>query len=209
MIILSHRGFWRIPAEKNTSEAFVHSFAQGFGTETDLRDLNGTLVVAHDPPDACAITAEVMFELHARHDSNLPLALNIKCDGLQPLLAPLLARFAPRDAFVFDMAVPDMLGWLRAGVPVFTRHSDIEPDPVLLAESAGVWLDGFQSDWWDADVIRRYLDAGKRVCVVSPELHGRACRPVWDALAATDLPQAEGLLLCTDFPADAKELFGL
>ncbi|MCC5968933.1 MAG: hypothetical protein JJU15_03200 [Pararhodobacter sp.] len=174
-----------------------------------MRDLSGTLVVSHDPPDAGAITAETLFALHANLNSDLPLALNIKCDGLQPLLAPLLAQFAPRDAFVFDMAIPDMLGWMRADVPVFTRHSDVEPDPVLLAEADGVWLDGFYSDWWGADVICRHLDARKRVCVVSPELHKRDFRPVWDALAATDLSQAEGLMLCTDFPADAKEYFGL
>ena len=28
-----------------------------------------------------------------------------------------------------DMSVPDALGWLRAGVPTFTRHSDVEPYP--------------------------------------------------------------------------------
>lgn len=207
MKILSHRGFWREPAEKNAPAAFARSFQQGFGTETDLRDLNRALVVAHDPPDSSALSAEDLFASHASHDASLPLALNIKCDGLQPLLAPLLERFAPRDAFVFDMAIPDMLGWLRVGVPVFTRHSDIESEPVLLDDAAGVWLDGFYSDWWDAGVIRRHLDAGRRVCIVSPELHGRDPYPVWDRLAATDLRQSARLMLCTDFPADAKELF--
>jgi len=208
MKILSHRGFWLTAAEKNDAAAFTRSFEQGFGTETDLRDLNGNLVVAHDPPRAGAMAAAEMFALHAHHDAGLPLALNIKCDGLQPLLAAELERFAPRDVFVFDMAVPDLLGWLRAGVPVFTRHSDVEPEPVLLERAAGVWLDRFHSDWWDVAVVRRHLDAGLRVCIVSPELHGHDHRPMWDRLAASDLPHSGKLMLCTDYPADAKELFG-
>ena len=208
MKILSHRGYWLSAAEKNQAIAFARSFEHGFGTETDLRDLNGALVVAHDPPVDPAMAAGAMFAQHARHDARLPLALNIKADGLQPLLAPLLAQFAPKDAFVFDMAIPDMLAWLRAGIPVFTRHSDIEPEPVLLDRAAGVWLDGFHADWWTADVIRCHIDAGLRVCIVSPELHGRAHRAVWEGLAATDLPASGALMLCTDFPADAKELFG-
>lgn len=207
MKILSHRGFWLAPDERNGATAFERSFSLGFGTETDLRDLDGGLVVAHDPPRSGVMTAEEMFTLHARHDAGLPLALNVKCDGLQTLLAPLLEQFAPRDAFVFDMAIPDMLGWLRAGVPVFTRHSDVEPDPVLADRAAGVWLDGFHSDWWDASVIGRHLDAGLRVCIVSPELHGRDHRPVWDRLAGSEVTRSQQVMLCTDHPADAKEVF--
>ena len=208
MKILSHRGFWLTAAERNGAVAFARSFDHGFGTETDLRDLNGAMVVAHDPPCAGAMAAEELFALHARNDTTLPLALNIKSDGLQPLLAALLERFAPQDAFVFDMAIPDMLGWLGTGIPVFTRHSDVEPEPVLLERAAGVWLDRFHSDWWDAAVIRRHLDKGLRVCIVSPELHRCDHRPVWEMLAASDLPQSGQLMLCTDDPAAAKELFG-
>lgn len=208
MRILSHRGFWLEPSEKNLPEAFVRSFGDGFGTETDLRDLDGTLVISHDPPRAGAMTAERMFELHRAADPALPLALNVKADGLQPLLQPLLARFAPAEAFVFDMSIPDMLQWLKTDVPVYTRHSDVEPEPLLAERCAGIWLDGFRSDWWDAGTLERHLSAGRRVCIVSPDLHRRDHRPAWERLAAAGaLTATDDLMLCTDFPQDAKEFF--
>lgn len=208
MRILSHRGFWLSASEKNSPEAFTRSFDCGFGTETDLRDLDGQLVIAHDPPRAGNLAAAALFAVHAANDAKLPLAINIKSDGLQPLMIELLEKFTPRDVFVFDMSIPDMLGWLRTGIPVFTRHSDVEPEPVLVDRVAGVWLDGFNSDWWDEAVVRRHLDAGRRVCIVSPELHRRNHRSAWERLAASDLPQSGQLMLCTDYPADGMELFG-
>lgn len=208
MRILSHRGFWRSPAEKNTPEAFARSFASGFGTETDIRDLDGELVIAHDPPRRGAMPAEEFLAGHAARDAALPLALNVKADGLQGLLVPLLRRFAPLEAFVFDMSVPDMLQWLRTDVPVFTRLSDVEPEPLMADRCAGVWLDAFHSDWWEAGTVARQIDAGRRVCIVSPDLHRREHRPVWERLArASDLVDSDAVMLCTDFPQDAREFF--
>lgn len=204
MLILSHRGYWRAAAEKNTPAAFARSFHLGFGTETDLRDLAGQLVVAHDPAPAGALPAEVLFGVYHGVGADLPLALNVKADGLHKLLPPLLERFAVTNYFVFDMSVPDALGWLKIGAPTFTRHSDVEPHPPYYARAAGVWLDGFAGDWWTPDTVRTHLDAGKRVCVVSPDLHGRDPRAAWDALAASDVRTHPDLMLCTDRPEDAK-----
>lgn len=209
MKILSHRGFWLSDAEKNAEAAFVRSFDAGFGTETDFRDLDGTLVIAHDPARRGAMPAADFLRMHRDRDPDLPLALNIKADGLQKLLAPLLEEFAPKAAFVFDMSIPDMLHWLKAGVPVFSRHSDIEPEPLLVDRCAGVWLDAFHSDWWTADTLSRHIDAGRQVCIVSPDLHRRAHLPVWERLAAhPGLVAHSDLMICTDHPDAAKEFFG-
>lgn len=208
MRILSHRGFWLKPAEKNTPAAFERSFRSGFGTETDIRDLDGSLMVAHDPPRRGAMTAEDMLAMHAVIDPSLPLALNVKADGLQAMTSALVERFALTGAFVFDMSIPDMLQWLNTDVAVFTRLSDVEPEPLLADRCAGIWLDAFHADWWDASTLQRQLGAGRRICVVSPELHRRDHRPVWDRLAAAaDVVATDDVMLCTDFPRAAKEFF--
>lgn len=209
MRILSHRGYWQHPSERNTREAFERSFQLGFGTETDLRDFDRRLVVSHDMPDDGAMPVAALLDLHKRYDSALPLALNIKADGLQRVLTGLLAQHRPSDVFVFDMSIPDTLQWLNVGVPVFARHSDVEPQPALYAQASGVWLDSFGPDWWTADDIRRHLDAGKRVCIVSPELHMRDHRPAWEVLAsAKDVIQHALVMICTDIPEQAREVFG-
>ena len=207
MKILSHRGYWKSPAEKNGTAAFARSFEKGFGTELDLRDLNHKLVVSHDPPRRDVLVAEEMFEIHRRLNPTLTLALNIKSDGIQRLLLDVIQQFEVQDCFVFDMSVPDSIHWIRAGVPFFTRHSDVEEQPALYSHASGVWLDAFNSDWWDADVVSRHVRAGKRVCIVSPELHSREHRRVWDLLAKSSAAKSEQVMLCTDYPEEAAEVF--
>jgi len=205
MELLCHRGVWATRAEQNAPGACAAAWSNGWGIETDLRDQGGRCVVSHAAPSGAGWTIE---ELLAAHRPGTPLALNVKADGLVPLVVPALAGTDPADVFVFDMSVPDQLHWLRAGVATLTRHSDVEPDPVLYAESAGVWLDAFGSDWWGTDLIERHVAARKRVAVVSPELHGRDHRPVWDRLLAGGVHLLAGVALCTDHPAEAAAWFG-
>jgi hypothetical protein len=208
MRILSHRGFWRTPEEQNTAAAFAHSFAQGFGTATDLRDGGRSLVASHDPADADAPAARELFAWHACYDRRLTLALNIKADGLLPLLTPLLAEFRPADYFCFDLSVPETRRYLAAGVPIFTRQSDGETSPPFLSEAAGIWADAFTDDnWLTPAVILGHLSARRRVCVVSPELHGRDPTALWERILHGGLTAAEDLLLCTDRPDAARNYF--
>lgn len=53
--IIAHRGFWKIASEKNSLVAFERAFSNGYGVETDIRDLMGGLVVEHDLPDESAL----------------------------------------------------------------------------------------------------------------------------------------------------------
>lgn len=198
MKILSHRGYWKTAAEKNTAGAFRHSFDLRFGTETDVRDLAGRLVISHDMPDERAIALDDFLDMVP--DGGLPLAMNIKADGLAEALS---RQFAGRslDWFVFDMSVPDMRAHFKAGNPVFTRMSEVEREPAWLEQSQGVWLDGFDGEWYDMQLIAALANRGKRVCVVSPELHGRNPAALWDAMRA--LAKQERVMLCTDLPEEA------
>jgi hypothetical protein len=208
--ILCHRGWWDHPAERNSAAALRRAFEAGLGVETDLRDLDGTVVVSHDPPTGDVLDLEALLDLH-RCAPATTLALNIKADGLAgPVAAALTGAGVTASSFVFDMAVPDQLQWVRRGeVPVFTRHSDLEPDPVLYERSCGVWLDNFgERRWWDAADVRRHLAAGKRVVVVSDELHGRPHGDTWAQLRSAGLHREPAVGLCTDLVGEALEYFG-
>ena len=207
MNILAHRGHWLEPSEKNSFAAFERAWAGGFGIETDLRDLNGTVVVSHDPPRSDAASFEALLQVHAEHGRRTPLALNIKADGLQTAVAQLLAKYGVADFFVFDMSVPDSLSYFSAGLPVFARLSEFEVETPLIARAAGIWLDAFDGEWWAAETIRALCTRGKRVAVVSPELHRRPHRGAWQTLRSLTPDVRKMLLLCTDFPDDAAKFF--
>jgi hypothetical protein len=207
MIILSHRGYWKAAKEKNALVAFERSFSLAFGTETDLRDRGGELVISHDPARVDALPAEAFFSAYRQHVQDLPLALNIKADGLQKLLAAALLEYQIQNYFVFDMSVPDMISYIKTGLRVFTRQSDYEPNPVLYEQSQGVWVDGFNTDWVDEVAIEKHLKHGKQVCLVSPDLHGRPFGAFWEKLARMPVATSPDVMLCTDHPEEARKIF--
>jgi hypothetical protein len=212
MQIISHRGYWQSNTEKNTPIAFERSFSLGFGTETDLRDCLGKLVVEHDLPNLRSLDATVLFDILIRNNKNLPLALNIKADGLQSLLKDAFSRYKIKNYFLFDMSVPDAVSSVKQGLRVFTRHSDVEPTPAFYAQASGVWMDAlFDETWITIAAISAHLRANKQVCLVSPELHKRQHLHLWERLRAGELHRHtdHNLILCTDLPEEASAFFGI
>jgi hypothetical protein len=207
MEIISHRGFWNNKNEKNATSAFLHSFENGFGTETDIRDYNGELVISHDIPIKDSISLRSFFSLYNQSNSSGTLALNIKSDGLYLPLIKLLEEFQIANYFVFDMSVPDTISYLNKNVNVFTRQSEYENVPVFYNRIKGVWLDAFISTWYDVELIKKHLELNKMVAIVSSELHGRSELETWRFLKENELHQISNIILCTDYPTKAKQFF--
>jgi hypothetical protein len=203
MKILSHRGCWTEPGEKNSIAAFMRSMKCGFGLETDIRDCAGRIVVSHDVPMGNELDFDQFMKLF--HNMDRPLALNIKADGLAIALKRALTAYNIKDWFVFDMSVPDMRTYLNERMPVFARVSEVERDPPWIDEVAGIWFDSFHGNNYSVDKITEFLREGRQVCVVSPELHGRSHRDVWQALKT--LSYEAGFMICTDYPEQARRFF--
>ena len=173
MIILSHRGYWKEASEKNKDISFNRSFELGFGTETDVRDYKGELVISHDIADENAMSLEKFLSLYNKYEGNLPLALNIKADGLQDKLKQALEKYHINNYFVFDMSVPDGLVYLDSKMLTFTRQSEYEKEPSFYEAALGVWLDEFHTHWVSKEIIADHLTHHKQICIVSPDLHRR------------------------------------
>lgn len=203
MEIISHRGYWLEPDERNQAVAFHRSFDLGYGTETDVRDCAGRLVISHDMPTGKEMSLDDLLDIMGNR--NLPLAINIKADGLAQALTAKFKERRHTNWFAFDMSVPDMVGYLNQGTRTFTRLSDVEPSPAWLERAAGIWLDHFSPGYYPNHKIVKYLNQGKSVCVVSPELHGRDVTDAWHSLRL--LSDLSGLTLCTDKPEQANEFF--
>ncbi|EAK0818252.1 hypothetical protein IO384_001004 [Campylobacter lari] len=211
MIVISHRGFWFKEIEKNTLKAFERSFCNDFGIETDLRDMLEQIVISHDMSNSSCLTLDDFFALYKRFSNNFPLALNIKADGLQSILKEFLEKYNVNNYFVFDMSVPDALLYIKAGFNVFTRQSEYEKQPSFYNEACGVWMDEFYEHWIDEKIIQGHLENNKKICIVSPELHKRGFKKEWQEYKEIfkKLDNDDNLMLCTDYPIQAREFFNV
>ena len=207
MQIISHRGYWKDMTERNQPVAFERSFTLGFGTETDLRDRNGEIVISHDMADDTCISLSHFLDIYAACKDNVILALNIKADGLQRSLKQSLEERDLKNYFVFDMSIPDTLGYTREGIRFFSRQSEYEPQPALYDDCAGIWLDAFMSTWYQPSLILEHVRRGKQVAIVSPDLHKRDYNSFWDELKKHEIHKIEEVILCTDHPEDAQQFF--
>ena len=198
--IIAHRGYWIKEDEKNTRIAFERAFDNDFGIETDLRDICGKIVISHNMAKGNEISFEEVLQL--LNGRNLPLALNIKADGQADEIKRLLEKYNHTNYFTFDMSIPEMIYQNKIGLKVFTGLSDIIKKTIMFDNADGIWLDSFNSDWFDEKEIIELKNKGKKVCIVSPDLHKRERKCVWEKYKNTT-----GIMLCTDYPKEAKEYF--
>lgn len=206
MIILSHRGLWYDFAnESNKSIAFERSFKIGFGTETDLRDICGKIVISHDMPRGNELTFRELLEI--MNGRNLPLALNIKADGQADEILKILHEYNHTNYFTFDMSIPDMVFQMNKNLNVFTGKSDILKEPVLLEKAKGVWLDSFYSEWFEESDVAELLNQGKKICIVSADLHKRDVSEQWNKIKNFSGIEDNNIMLCTNEPEKAAQFF--
>ncbi|MBD2550422.1 phosphodiesterase [Microcystis elabens FACHB-917] len=209
--ILAHRGMFVSESEKNSPKALRRALDEGFGIETDLRDLDGRVVISHDPPRASPppSTIEWLLEQIASSLSAGRIGLNIKSDGLAAMIKSELEK-AGLDAnqiFFFDMSVPDSLAYLKGNLPVYSRISDYEPMPTFLDMAKGVWIDNFNGLFQQVKTAKDLIGQGVRVAIVSPELHRRSHVNLWNEITEMGLHLSPLFELCTDLPMEAANRF--
>lgn len=208
MKILCHRGYWKEEKEKNTFNAIKNAFESGRGIESDIRDLNGRLVISHNPADQDSAIAEEIFRLMQEYGDKYCFAINIKADGLKEMLISQFRLYQVDNYFTFDMSVPQMIEYREEGIRYFTRQSEYEKELVLYEDAAGIWMDAFADDSWiTEELLLEHQRNGKKICIVSPDLHQKPYEPFWDRLLKFKV-EWNGIFLCTDYPDEADSFFG-
>ncbi|MCW2994085.1 MAG: Glycerophosphoryl diester phosphodiesterase [Conexibacter sp.] len=211
--VLAHRGLLDgpDPARENLLTALSAAAAAGFGSELDVREDAGALVLSHDPAPWAPDRDATAF-LSDPPGDDLLHAFNVKDPGaVLPAVDVLAAAGALHRVFFFDveLACPDLeeAAALAAAVAarggaVARRLSDREPALAAILSDPQVehvWLDEWDGPWVDAPLVARLRDAGKSTWYVSPELHRpqpvASLRPRWEQLRAWG---AHGI--CTDHP---------
>lgn len=208
MKILAHRGYWNKDIEKNSPLALRTALEHGYGFESDVRDYAERMVISHNIATADSQDAEEVFEWLHEFNDRYCFAINIKADGLKDILKLFFDKYSVSNYFLFDMSVPQMVEFREMGLKYFTRQSEVEPEPVMYEDAAGVWIDGFWStDWITKELLDNHIKNGKEVCLVSPDLHGKEdYRGFWGKLVE-DKIDLDKVILCTDYPDEAREYF--
>ena len=208
MEIIAHRGFWLDRDDRNSFSAIKRAFDNGYGIETDIRDYCGKLVISHDIANENCVSVEKVFECYKSSGCKSTLALNVKADGIQKLLEVLLEKYDIRNYYLFDMSIPELVVNVKENLRFLTRFSDIEPEYVMLEKASGIWLDAFYDDsFMSTSNINKCLKQGKKVFIVSPELHGKKYKAFWQEMKDNNIHENELVVLCTDKPDEAKEFF--
>jgi glycerophosphoryl diester phosphodiesterase len=199
--ILAHRGRWDNEVGPNSATSIRAALQNGFGVETDIRDLDGKIVISHDP---CLGANYESFLGYLNSESRF--AINIKSDGLLGQLRNYREQIEQSDSFVFDCSFPELLKYKQAGIAHAIRMSEFERE--IPWKPNFLWLDAFESDWWLEDVtVLRQIESTPTI-VVSPELHKRDKNRVWERVLEL---HASGLdiSLCTDLPDEIARLAGV
>lgn len=209
MQLLAHRGLWKNYMNQNSYKSFKDSFINGFGVETDLRDHFEKIKISHDllNTEDDYIDIDLFFKLYNEYNNNIPLALNIKSDGLQDILQNALLKYKINNYFVFDMSIPDTINYIKKGFNVFSRQSEHEQEPAFYNSVQGIWLDSFNTIWYNNEIITNHLIENKKVAIVSSELHKRDQIILWNFIKINNFHKNENIYLCTDFPEEANIYF--
>ena len=211
--ILAHRGLFLTNDEKNTVTSLQRALDQGFGIETDIRDLDAEIVISHDPPYRNNNITSIEWLLEYLSLNRMPsrIALNIKSDGLAKKLSDLVGyhNILPDNLFVFDMSVPDGLKYIENDIPTYSRVSEYEREPSCLHSICGIWVDNFTGAFPQVKIAQSFLDMGLRTALVSSELHGRDYRGLWADILSSGIYKHPLFELCTDFPIQAAQIFSI
>lgn len=205
MKIIAHRGYWKNREEGNTLKAFEMAFQKGYGIETDIRDYKGKLVISHNPADENCPEFKSLLEIYVKYDMSLPLALNVKADGIQGMLKRELEAFGVRNYFMFDMSVPEQVVYVRDGFNTFGRQSEYERNVSMYEFVEGVWMDEFSEEWMNEDDFQGHIRNNKKMGIISSEIHGNDKMRLWKII--DKFKDCEAIMLCTDTPDEAKEYF--
>ncbi|MEA1844061.1 PI-PLC domain-containing protein [Agrobacterium tumefaciens] len=204
MIIIKHR-------QNNIND--LNNIPNNYGIEVDLRNHGEEIVVIHDPFNDDAVTFNEWLQQY-KHSF---LIVNVKEEGLEPKLIPLLEKNNVKEYFILDESLPFIRKFSLSGLSKFAvRVSEIEsPETALNLVSYlreygkgidWVWLDSFTGNPLPQETLIALKAAGLKLCQVSPELHHVDTPNVWEGLIRDFLSKWDNSpakyidMVCTKLP---------
>jgi len=171
MLYIAHR--------VNTTEHLLRTPADQ-GVELDLRDHDDELVLQHDP--FIGNRGESFHNYLQSYQHGL-MILNVKSERIEWRVLEAIQDSKVHDYFFLDNSFPMIRQLIAKGErKVAVRFSEFEPlesAMILAGEIDWVWVDCFTRMPLD-DHSYHQLQKHFKLCIVSPELHGRSVDEIAD-----------------------------
>jgi len=159
-------------AHRINTAAELRGVPREFGVEVDLRDRGDRLILQHDP----FVDGED-FESFLEGYQHGTLILNIKSERIEHRVMELVHKHQIERFFFLDSSFPMIYLLSREGERRSAlRYSEFESlDTVLNMQGHAewVWIDCFMRLPLDGKSYKALAKSGFKLCLVSPELHGR------------------------------------
>lgn len=174
MKLIAHR--------RNTIEQ-LRATPVAYGVEVDIRSHGEQLIIHHD-----ALQAGESFDAWIAAYRHGTLILNVKEEGLEAPLLALMRKHGIDDFFFLDQSFPFLVKWSKAGerrcAVRVSEYESVDTALTLAGKVDWVWVDCFTHFALSGSDAQRLREAGFKLCLVSPELQGRAAEPEIAQLAA-------------------------
>ena len=190
----------QIIAHRINTKKMLEKTSIDFGVEVDIRSDGENLIIHHDP-----MTQGEYFKDWILAYNHGTLILNVKEEGLEDALVKLMDQHGIDDYFFLDQSFPflrktALLGETRCAVRV-SEYENIETALSLSGMIDWVWVDCFNEFPLSYKDSQRLLDAGFKICFVSPELQGRSeISHISQFRDDIELLGIEGDAVCTKYP---------
>jgi hypothetical protein len=191
MQIIRHR--------RNTAQELSETPVR-FGVEVDIRSYGDQLVIHHDPFIKGEDFARWLGGF--RHQT---LILNVKEEGLEDRLLTLVRAERIENFFFLDQSFPFLIktingGERRCAVRV-SEFESVETAMSLAGKIDWIWVDCFTRLAMTEADAKELKKAGFKLCLVSPELQGRASlRDIEDFQALLVDRAIDAEAVCTKMP---------
>jgi len=156
----------------NTIEE-LKQLPQEYGVELDIRDKGEDLIIVHNP-----FSNGENFEEYLKYYNHGTIILNIKSERIEFKVLELLGKYNIKDYFFLDSSFPMIFTLSEHGEKnIALRFSEYEGlDSVLISKDRvkWVWVDCFTKLPINKENYKILKNAGLKLCLVSPELQGRA-----------------------------------
>tara|TARA_Y100000589_G_C27184205_1_gene642028 strand:+ start:1200 stop:1844 length:645 start_codon:yes stop_codon:yes gene_type:complete len=205
--ILAHRGLYVFDKKANQNP-FFNAIDRNYGIEIDIRNLDGRLVVSHDP---LKCKPYLFFDQICKYikikNYEGYLAINVKEDNLENQLICSLSDYGINNWFTFDHSIPDLI--TSKSLKSFYRISEYETYQFYdFINVKGCWLDSFNSPHWYGNDLLEDLISKADLAIVSSELHGFSPKTQWSIIKRILQNKSQHrLFLCTDLPEEASKFF--